>query len=84
MNADLADEFRIGEVRAAIIQRFGNAPRNVGSGVRIEVWQLPEGSLRFHPDVGPTFLDSKTKRQFWLLRTSNSVASKPYSATMLL
>lgn len=64
-----------GEVRAAIIERFGNTPRNVGSGVRIEVWQLPEGVLRFHPDVGPTFLNSNTKQKFWLLRTNNSVAS---------
>lgn len=63
------------EVRAAIIERFGAAQRNVGSGVRIEVWTLPKGLLRFHPGVGPTFLDSKTQQHFWLLRTNNPAAS---------
>lgn len=62
-------------VRAAIIERFGATQRNVGSGVRIEEWSLPEGVLRFHPGIGPTFLDSRTHRHFWLLRTSNPAAS---------
>jgi hypothetical protein len=63
------------EVRAAIINRFGVALRDVGSGVRIEVWRLPEGVLKFHPFVGPTFLDQKTSQYFWLLRTRNHVAA---------
>jgi hypothetical protein len=63
------------EVHAAIIKRFGAAQRNVGSGIRIELWHLPEGELTFHPGVGPTFSNSTTKQRFWLLRTTNPVAS---------
>jgi hypothetical protein len=63
------------EVRAAIIERFGAARRKFGSGVIIEEWDVSEGVLRFHPFVGPTFLDSKTNQHFWLLRTNNPAAS---------
>lgn len=63
------------EVRAAIIERFGAARRKFGSGVIIEEWDVSAGVLRFHPGVGPTFLDSKTNRHFWLLRTSNPAGS---------
>jgi len=63
------------EVRSEIFRRFGANQRNVGSGIRIEVWDLPEGRLRFHPLAGPTFEDAKTRRNHWLLRTKNPVAS---------
>ena len=59
------------EVRGEIIKRFGTNQRNIGSGVRIEAWQLPEGDLIFHPLDGPTFTDAKTKRKCWLIRTNN-------------
>jgi hypothetical protein len=59
------------EVRGEIIRRFGSNPRHIGSGIRIEAWQLPEGVLVFNPLVGPTFTDAKTKRQCWLIRTTN-------------
>jgi len=63
------------EVHAAIVARFGAAKRDVGSGVRIEEWQVAGGLLEFHPNVGPTFLDAKTGQRFWLLRTSNPAAA---------
>ena len=63
------------DVRSEIIRRFGANQRNVGSGIRIEVWDLPEGRLRFHPLAGPTFEDAKSGRNHWLLRTKNPVAS---------
>jgi hypothetical protein len=62
------------EIRGEIIRRFGAIQRNVGSGIRIEVWHLPEGDLGFHPRVGPTFIDAKTRRHYWLIRTHNPVA----------
>jgi hypothetical protein len=62
-------------VRAAIIERLGSAQREIGSGYRIEEWDVPEGVLTFHPATGPTFLDLKTKKYFRLPRTSNPAAS---------
>jgi hypothetical protein len=59
------------EVREEIIKRFGSNPRHIGSGIRIEAWQVPEGVLIFNPLVGPTFTDAKTKRQCWLIHTNN-------------
>ena len=54
------------EVRAEIIRRFGAAQYNAGSGVRIEVWRLPEGDLSFHP-----FTDSDQHRDHGSRQTEN-------------
>ena len=62
-------------VRAACIRRFGFPDRDVGSGVRIDEWDLPEGVLTFTSGGGPTFFDSKSKRLFHLLRTHNPAGS---------
>jgi hypothetical protein len=61
-------------VRGEIIKHFGPTHRVVGSGISTEVWDLPEGVLRFNPLMGPTFEDAKSKREHWLLRTRNPVA----------
>ncbi|MCC7433480.1 MAG: HEAT repeat domain-containing protein [Methanoregulaceae archaeon] len=61
------------EVRDVIVQRLGPPHRHIGSGFRIEQWDLPSGVLTFHPMVGPTFTTSKTKTTFWLMRTMNPV-----------
>jgi hypothetical protein len=58
-------------VHAEIIRRFGFADRDVGSGFRIEKWDLSGGVLTFHPMSGPTFVDAKTDKFFRLLRTTN-------------
>ena len=71
---DLAAEIRgksPDETRAAIIARLGPAKRNVGSGFRIEQWDLPGGVLTFHPRTGPTFAERKTGKNFHLVRTKN-------------
>ena len=71
---DLAAEIRgksSDETRTAIIARLGPAKRNVGSGFRIEQWDLPEGVLTFHPGTGPTFAERKTKKTFHLIQTKN-------------
>lgn len=60
------------EVREEIITRFGPAQRNIGSGFRIEQWDLSEGVLTFHPIVGPSFKDQAGKL-FRLMRTTNPV-----------
>jgi hypothetical protein len=61
------------EVRAAIIERFGPAQRDIGSGFRIEQWDTSNGVLTFHPSAGPSFVDSETKKKFWLILTTNTV-----------
>ncbi len=68
------------DARAAIIERFGRAQRNVGSGIRIEQWDLPEGVLTFHPGTGPTFADRKTKKNFHLIQTKNTAGSNILSS----
>ena len=60
-------------VRAAIISRLGPPQRNVGSGLRIEQWDIAGGALTFHPYRGPTFSDPKTKKTLYLLPTANPV-----------
>lgn len=37
------------EIRTAIIDRFGPPTRNVGSGLRIDQWEIAGGVLTFHP-----------------------------------
>jgi hypothetical protein len=59
------------EVRTVIIERFGPAQRDVGSGVRIEQWDIAGGVLTFHPGTGPFFSDAKTRTYIRLLRTNN-------------
>jgi hypothetical protein len=61
------------EIRTAIIERFGKAQRNVGSGFRIEQWDVPGGVLTFHPATGPSFSDGKTGKILRLLVTKNPV-----------
>ncbi|MBV9656848.1 MAG: hypothetical protein JO295_01940 [Verrucomicrobia bacterium] len=63
------------DVRAEIIRQFGHAQRNVGSGFRIEQWDVFGGVLTFHPATGPTFSDPKANRYFRLLRTSNPIGA---------
>lgn len=63
------------EIRAAIIKALGAAQRDIGSGFIIEQWDTPEGVLTFHPTTGPTFFESKTKKNFHLLWTTNPVRS---------
>src|SRR5438874_5189760 len=60
-------------VRAVILRRFGPANRNVGSGFRIEQWDIDGGVLTFNPATGPFFTKDAVSRQ--LLRTNNPVAS---------
>jgi hypothetical protein len=61
------------DVRAAIIDQIGAPQRDIGSGLIIEQWDISNGVLTFHPVTGPTFFDPKTKKSFWLLRTTNPV-----------
>lgn len=73
------------EVREEIITRYGPAQRDIGSGLRIEQWDLADGMLTFHPIVGPSFKD-KAGKLFWLMRTSNPVGKtilKSYEMTTL-
>lgn len=58
-----------GQVRALIVQRFGPPARDIGSGVRIEQWDVAGGVLTFHPLSGPTFAKSGSVRT--LIRTTN-------------
>lgn len=63
------------DVRAEIIRRLGEPHRDVGSGARIEQWDLPEGVLTFHPGSGPTFADAKAGKIIRLLQTRNPAGS---------
>jgi hypothetical protein len=56
-------------MRPIIIETFGNADRNVGSGLRIEQWDVAGGVLTFHPLGGPTF--EKEGAITRLIRTTN-------------
>ena len=79
---DLAAEIRgksSDETRAAIIARLGPAKRNVGSGFRIEQWDLPGGVLTFHPGTGPTFAERKTGINFHLIKTRNPAGANIFS-----
>ncbi len=63
---------RPAEVRALIIERLGPPARDVGSGLRIDQWDIDGGLLTFHPVTGPTF--DKGGESTRLIRTSNPVA----------
>ena len=58
-------------VRAIIIQRFGPAQREVGSGYQIEEWDIMGGVLTFHPVFGPDY--ASEGKDIWLLKTTNPV-----------
>jgi hypothetical protein len=60
------------EIRKLMIERFGSAPRDVGSGVRIEQWDVADGVLTFHSACGPTFTP-KGQSTIHLLATHNPV-----------
>jgi len=60
------------EVRALIVARFG-PPRDLGSGLRIEQWDVDGGALIFHPIEGVTF--EKRGKRTRLIRTTNLAAS---------
>lgn len=68
------------EVKAAIVKQLGAPQRDIGSGLHIEQWDLPEGVLTFHPGLGPTFIDSKTKRTVWLMRTRNHIGENLFQS----
>jgi len=63
------------EVRGTIVARLGEPQRNIGSGFLIEQWDMPSGVLTFHQATGPSFVDSKSRRIFRPLKTTNPVAS---------
>jgi hypothetical protein len=63
------------KIRELIIERFGPAQRDIGSGRRIEQWEIYDGVLTFSLGNGPTFFDPKTKKSIRLLRTTNPVRS---------
>jgi hypothetical protein len=60
------------KVRALIIEKFGPPAREVGSGLRIEQWDVDGGVLTFHPLTGPTFDNGGVCTR--LIRTTNLVA----------
>ncbi|RBP45699.1 hypothetical protein DES53_10281 [Roseimicrobium gellanilyticum] len=57
------------EVRSMMLEKFGEPSRVIGSGFRIEKWDLPEGTLTFHPMSGPSFLDTKSRKLYRLYQT---------------
>ena len=58
-------------VRSIIIDRFGPAKRDVGSGVRIEQWNVADGVLTYHPITGVTFNSHNEITR--LIKTTNIV-----------
>jgi hypothetical protein len=64
---------RPNEVRALIVRRLGPPVRDVGSGLRIEQWDVDGGVLTFHPLVGPSF--EKDGVHMRLVRTTNRAAA---------
>jgi hypothetical protein len=58
------------EARATIVEQFGTADRDIGSGVSIEQWDLDGGVLTLHLLSGPTFslIGGDT---VWLVETCN-------------
>ena len=61
------------EVRALIVARFGPPARDLGSGLRIDQWDVDGGALTFHPVEGVTF--EKRGERTRLIRTTNLAAS---------
>ncbi len=43
------------EVREVIVEKYGQANRDIGSGFRIEQWDIHAGILTFHPATGVYF-----------------------------
>ncbi len=60
------------DVRTAIEHRFGPPARDIGSGLRIDQWDVADGILTYHPLQGPFFTKHQTVTR--LLRTNNPVA----------
>ena len=60
-----------GFIRGEIVRRFGQPQRDVGSGFRIEQWDVAGGVLTFHQTLGPTFADKKTGTTIHLLKSVN-------------
>jgi hypothetical protein len=60
------------EVRALIVRRLGQPVREVGSGFRIEQWDVDGGVLTFHELVGPWFDRDGVRTR--LIRTNNPAA----------
>lgn len=58
-------------MRLAFMARFGRADRDIGSGVYIEEWDLPEGMLRLSEGRGPLFFEKGSGQLMPLLRTVN-------------
>lgn len=69
--ASAVQGLRRDDAHAEIIKRLGPARRHVGSGIRREEWDLPGGTLTFHPGIGPTFDEQATGKCFWLMHTAN-------------
>src|SRR3954462_14306509 len=61
------------QVRALIVARFGPPARDLGSGLRIDQWDVDGGALTFNPVDGVTF--EKRGERTRLIRTSNLAAS---------
>ncbi len=57
-------------IRWAILWRYGRADRDIGSGVPIEQWDLPEGILTMQ-GRGPSFTENSTQRIWHLLKSEN-------------
>ena len=57
------------EVRELIIRWLGPPRRILGSGFRIEAWDVDGGVLLFHPASGPSF--EKGGKRVWLMHTVN-------------
>jgi len=57
------------EVRELMVRRLGPPARILGSGFRIEEWDVDAGILTFHPAVGPSF--EKGGKRVWLMHTVN-------------
>src|SRR5580658_6842222 len=60
------------EVRKIIIQQFGPANRDVGSGINIWEWDVAGGVLTFNQYVGPTFR-AKGQSAIHLIATHNPI-----------
>jgi hypothetical protein len=60
------------EIRQIMIKHFGPVHRIVGSGFRIEQWDVANGMLTFHPAIGPSYTP-EGQTTMHLLATHNPV-----------
>ncbi len=60
------------DIHTAIVDRVGPPTRHVGSGLRIDQWEIVGGVLTFHPLQGPSFTKDKVLTR--LLTTNNPFA----------